>query len=165
MINIKFVGEIIAAERKGLKLTQIQLGEMLNVSHQAVSKWERGECLPGIDILVLLAKIFNIKVDQLLAQQEIGNIAPNIWDSVLEIITNQISQPSFDQWFLKSRAVHLDNSLIISGHNQFATNWLYQRYSSLILKVVNQLVGNYELKIIFRFSEDSNNTRRTTLER
>lgn len=174
MIDIKRVGEIIATNRKELAMTQIQLGEILNVSHQAVSKWERGECLPDIDILIQLAKFFNKTVDHLLVQEENGNTTTkmtrindcnDIWDSVLEIIKNQISQPSFDQWFSNSTAVHIDNSLIISGLDTFATDWLYRRYFSLILKAVGQIRGNSELEIIFRFSVGSNNTDRITIER
>ncbi|MEV5027783.1 helix-turn-helix domain-containing protein [Paenibacillus sp. LPE1-1-1.1] len=174
MIDIKRVGEIIATNRKELAMTQIQLGDILNVSHQAVSKWERGECLPDIDILVQLAKFFNKTVDQLLVQEENGNATTkmiqnndfnDIWDSVLKIIKNKISQPSFDQWFSNTTAVHIGDSLIISGHDTFATDWLYRRYSSLILKAVDHIRGDRELEITFRFSEGSNNKERITIER
>lgn len=102
MINIKRVGEIIARNRKDLSMTQTQLGEVLKVSHQAVSKWERGACLPDIDILVRLAKIFNNTVDYFLTQEEndahisktnILNNKNDIWKSVLEKIkTKSLSQ-------------------------------------------------------------------------
>jgi transcriptional regulator with XRE-family HTH domain len=174
MVNIKRVGEIIATNRKELAMTQIQLGESLNVSHQAVSKWERGECLPDIDILVQLSKFFNKTVDHLLVLEENGNTTAkmtsindynDIWDSVLERIKNQISQPSFDKWFSNTTAVHIGDSLIISGHDTFATDWLYRRYSSLILNAVDQIRGNGELEITFRFSGGTNNKDRITLER
>lgn len=42
-INAKKVGEQIAALRKAKGLTQNELGERLNVSFQAVSKWECGK--------------------------------------------------------------------------------------------------------------------------
>ena len=41
-VNTEKVGLQIAALRKAKELTQAQLGERLNVSFQAVSKWERG---------------------------------------------------------------------------------------------------------------------------
>ena len=41
-MNIKKVGEQIAALRKAKGITQNELGERIGVSFQAVSKWERG---------------------------------------------------------------------------------------------------------------------------
>ena len=46
MIDTILVGKQIASLRKAKGLTQNQLGERLNISFQAVSKWERGEALP-----------------------------------------------------------------------------------------------------------------------
>lgn len=48
-------------------LTQLQLAEMLNYSDKAVSKWERGEAIPDIRVLIKLAEIYNIKVDDIIS--------------------------------------------------------------------------------------------------
>ena len=45
MIDTILVGKQIASLRKAKGLTQNQLGERLNISFQAVSKWERGDSL------------------------------------------------------------------------------------------------------------------------
>ncbi|WP_339297678.1 helix-turn-helix domain-containing protein [Paenibacillus sp. FSL R5-0623] len=167
MINIKRVGEIIARNRKELSMTQTQLGEVLKVSHQAVSKWERGECLPDIDILVQLSNIFNNTVDYFLTQEEnddhttrtnILNNKDGIWKSVLEKIKDQISQPSFDRWFTSTTAIQIDNILIISGQDQFTTDWLYQRYSHMISKTIDEIRGASDLEVTFRFSKGIENT-------
>ena len=42
------VGAHIHRLRKRRQLTQVQLGELLHISFQAVSKWERGETLPDV---------------------------------------------------------------------------------------------------------------------
>lgn len=42
--------------RKALKLTQKQLGDALDVTDSAVSQWERGEAVPELDKIPLLAK-------------------------------------------------------------------------------------------------------------
>ena len=44
----KKIGKYIAEKRKLKNLTQIQLGEMLDVGNKAVSKWERGVSLPDV---------------------------------------------------------------------------------------------------------------------
>ena len=60
------VGTYIAALRKAKGMTQADLAERLNLSFQAVSKWERGECLPDAGILLELADVLNTTADSLL---------------------------------------------------------------------------------------------------
>ena len=52
--------------RKQSKLTQLQLAELLNYSDKAVSKWERGEAIPDIRVLIQLSEIYGVTVDDLL---------------------------------------------------------------------------------------------------
>ena len=68
MDDIKInVAKNIAAYRKSLNLTQLQLAEKLNYSDKAVSKWERAEAVPDIYILKELANLFGITVDELIS--------------------------------------------------------------------------------------------------
>lgn len=60
------LGMNIAFFRKKAALTQAGLAEKLNYSDKAVSKWERGESLPDVATLVLLAEIFQVTLDELL---------------------------------------------------------------------------------------------------
>ena len=60
------IGKFIAECRKKQNLTQIQLAEKLNVTDRAVSKWERGMCLPDISLLQELSDVLNINVAELL---------------------------------------------------------------------------------------------------
>ena len=59
--------------RKGKGWTQLQLAEQLNVSPQAVSKWECGEAVPDIDILDKIARIFNVTIDSIIKAHDFGN--------------------------------------------------------------------------------------------
>lgn len=61
MIDLK-IGEL----RKRNGLTQQELGEILSVSYKTISKWERGACLPDINMLPELSQVFNVSVDALL---------------------------------------------------------------------------------------------------
>jgi tellurite methyltransferase len=62
--------EIIAGNisryRKDLGLTQENLANKLNISFQAVSKWENGQSVPDTVLLPELARILNVSVDKLL---------------------------------------------------------------------------------------------------
>ena len=59
-------GELIGKKRRELGLTQNQLAKELNVSFQAVSKWENGSAYPDIELLPKLAAALSTTVDALL---------------------------------------------------------------------------------------------------
>lgn len=69
-INLTKIAEQIAYLRKQKGLTQAQLAERLGVTFQAVSKWERAECLPDSMLLVGLANILETSVDNILTAGE-----------------------------------------------------------------------------------------------
>lgn len=52
--------------RKKEGLTQAELAEKLNVSRQAISKWEMGTATPDTENLLLLSKIFSVSIDYLI---------------------------------------------------------------------------------------------------
>lgn len=52
--------------RKSRGLSQEELAERLNISRQAVSKWERAESSPDIDNIIELSRLYGISVDELL---------------------------------------------------------------------------------------------------
>ena len=70
MIDSMKMGRFIVEKRKALGLTQTQLSEKLNVSFQAISKWENGAAFPNIEILKELASVLEVTVDEILAGSE-----------------------------------------------------------------------------------------------
>ena len=54
--------------RKQNKLTQAELAQRLNYSDKAISKWERGESIPDIEILKQISDMFGVTVDYLLTE-------------------------------------------------------------------------------------------------
>ena len=59
----------IAYYRKECHLTQAELAEKIHYSDKSVSKWERAEGLPDICVLVVLADMFGVTVNDLLAEK------------------------------------------------------------------------------------------------
>ena len=55
----------LAELRKQKGLSQEELADKLQVSRQAISKWERGEASPDTDNLIELAKIYEVSLDEL----------------------------------------------------------------------------------------------------
>jgi len=65
-VHSEKIGAQISSLRKIKGMTQNDLGERLNISFQAVSKWERGEALPDTSILIDLASALETSVDYIL---------------------------------------------------------------------------------------------------
>lgn len=66
MDNSNEIGRRIATLRKERGYTQEQISLILNITPQAVSKWEQGNSLPDISLLPLLAKTLAVSIDYLL---------------------------------------------------------------------------------------------------
>ena len=64
------LSEKIKALRKGAGLSQEEFGARLNVSRQAVTKWESGEGLPDIGNLLVLSRMFKVSIDDLLSEEK-----------------------------------------------------------------------------------------------
>ena len=64
------IGKRIAALRREKNLKQDDLAQMLEVSPQAVSKWENDQTYPDISLLPKLAKILGVGVDELLSGKQ-----------------------------------------------------------------------------------------------
>lgn len=67
------IGEFIAKERKQKKLTQQQLADILGISNKTVSKWECGNGLPEISLLLPLCSELEISVNELLSGKRLND--------------------------------------------------------------------------------------------
>ena len=63
------IGKFIAALRRAHGMTQKELGERLFVSDKTVSRWERDECTPELNLIPAIAEIFSVTSDELLRGQ------------------------------------------------------------------------------------------------
>ncbi|XEC94367.1 DnaA N-terminal domain-containing protein [Paenibacillus tarimensis] len=123
-------------------------------------KWEQGECLPDIEVLLRLAKIFDKSVEELLLGEQRSHRvksldqsnlhSSDIWADVLEEIKKQLSFPSFNTWFKNTSAKYEGDSLIIYSPNNFSKEWLSTRYTSLITEALNKLTGDSKIQLKFQ---------------
>ena len=63
------LGSVISKYRKELGITQESLAQQLEVTNQAVSKWEGDQCCPDVMLLPRLADIFGITIDELFGRE------------------------------------------------------------------------------------------------
>ena len=102
------IGANIAYYRKQAGLTQAGLGEKLNYSDKAVSKWERGESIPDVLTLMQLASLFEVTVDALLG--DVNALPEN--PSTLERAMNQVSEMALKRKANKNIILALTTTLV-----------------------------------------------------
>lgn len=68
------LGEKLVYLRKEKNITQSELAVKIYVSRNAISKWETNHGIPNIDNLVLLAKIFDVSIDELINEENLEEI-------------------------------------------------------------------------------------------
>ncbi len=68
-MNIEIANRLVNL-RKEKGLSQEQLAEKIGVSRQAVSKWERSEASPDTDNLIMLARLYEVSLDELLRTED-----------------------------------------------------------------------------------------------
>ena len=65
-MEVKHIGQFIKTMRKARHITQKELAESLNITSQAVSRWENGDALPDTMLLLDLAECLGVSVDLIL---------------------------------------------------------------------------------------------------
>ena len=70
------IGSKISQCRKRAGISQEKLAEQLNISRQAVSRWETGEAMPDIEKVVRLSHIFGVSTDYLLLDEQEEAVSP-----------------------------------------------------------------------------------------
>ena len=66
MEDIKLIiGKNLAELRKRKKYTQLDLANILQYSDKAISKWEKGDSLPDIEVLYNICNLYGVTLDYL----------------------------------------------------------------------------------------------------
>jgi len=115
MLNSTKVGNFIMQKRKALRMTQQQLADKLNVSFQAISKWENGTTYPNIEILRDLAIVLEVSVDEILAGSEKETDGLSYSKAGIDI--------TYTDTIKKEMAKHLEtkDSRVLNGLGPFAS--------------------------------------------
>ena len=130
------IGENITFLRKKKGLTQDELAKELNVSNQAVSKWESGKCCPDIELLPVLAHFFEVSIDELLVSKCLTtenpaceSVDPMISQAIKIMQDDPVVSTSILQRKLKvgySRAKKIIDYMYEGGHIEKDTNCNYK---------------------------------------
>lgn len=77
------IAENLVYYRKKAQLTQSELAEKLNYSDKSISKWERKEGVPDIHVIVRLAKLYGLTVNDFVTTRKKEKIANRYYSKVL----------------------------------------------------------------------------------
>ena len=140
MFNTEKFGGYVSRLRKKADITQSELADRLAVTRQAVSCYERGDSFPDVSILVLIADIFGVTLDDLINSGEptrgealilksaavgkndvvadnvddIINLAPLLKPSVLEKLSAGCMKCGIDISAVVNLAEYLNDSSVIA---------------------------------------------------
>lgn len=64
------IAKNLSTLRKKSQITQMQLAEKLNYSDKAVSKWEKGDCVPSIYVLMEIASFYGVGIEDIVYEKE-----------------------------------------------------------------------------------------------
>lgn len=88
--NMKDIKELVAQNlislRKQNNLTQVELSEKINYSDKAISRWEKGEVLPSLEILQDLAYLYNVPISYFLEEHP-DNYTKKLKEKTINIYT------------------------------------------------------------------------------
>lgn len=71
MENLNFIiAKNLATLRRKNKLTQLELAQKLNYSDKAISKWEKGESLPSVEVLHTICKLYGVSMDYMVGDEK-----------------------------------------------------------------------------------------------
>lgn len=85
----KIIAENIVRYRRECNLTQAELAEKIHYSDKSVSKWERADGVPDIFVLVMLAELFGVTVNDLLTEKhrKSHRAAPKLKRSIITLMS------------------------------------------------------------------------------
>ena len=150
MLDSIKVGNFIMGKRKSLGMTQHQLADKLNVSFQAISKWENGTTYPNIEILRDLAIVLDVSVDEILAGSERGAEGLSYSKAGIDI--------TYTDTIKREMAKHLDtkDDRVLNGLGPFASLYdiKFQEIENPVLVLKSEEPGSKQkLAIEYGYSE------------
>lgn len=142
-MNLGKIGLFIMKLRKEKGFTQNELGNMLNISGKAVSKWERGICAPDISLINDLSNVLGISPTELLAGKKLNIDADKIKKGPLENLILVIIKVLNKNKIIKTLAIFV--FIIISFIVTFSIIYTISNYNRC--STYNLYSNNYDFEV------------------
>lgn len=95
-LDMEKFGSFLSMLRKEKNLTQKELGERLFVSDKTVSKWERGQSIPNVSLLIPISEILDVTVTELLKGERIQNNSLSLQE-IEELVAGSVQLSAQEQ--------------------------------------------------------------------
>ncbi len=153
------IGKFLKELRKEKNITQEQLADKLNVSGRTVSRWETGNNMPDISILVEMAELFDVSIPEIIngerksekMDDEIKNVAQSMSDyatSEKETLLKEVRKLSLIglaslviYLFLDTTKIGADNATILA----------ITRYFRVLVFVITLMLPLHTTGLIYKF--------------
>ena len=140
-MNMIKIGRFLQELRKEKELTQEQLAEQLGVARRTVSRWETGNNMPDLDILVELSDLYSVDLREILSgERNNENMDQELKETVL-----QVADYSSEE---KDRMLRRMHWLFIAGLIGFAA-FLVITLLGLETTAPYEAIGSFGLGIAF----------------
>ena len=172
MFDIVKFGKALSTLRKNADMTQNEVADKLNLSRQAISKYERGESFPDISVLVMIAELFGITLDKLIGYGEpttgessilknvakgdadviaeniadIVNLAPLLKPSVLTKLSQQFEKQGIDISDIIILAEYLNDETVV----KLIENATFEEISDELLEKFIPMLNHASKEAIFQ---------------
>lgn len=138
-------GLLIKEQRIKIGLSQSMLAEKMHVSREAVSKWENGHNLPDASIMLQLAEVLNVTVDDLLVGEKKDNRPVNevlkrknklTWILIPVIVLAVMCSLVFRTYYLSSNnSINIEQEAVYSPESEQEIGRIYYfEYDHKLLK-------------------------------
>lgn len=84
-MNQQKVGQFLKTLRSQKSITQAELAEVLGVSNRSISRWENGITMPDFDLVIELAKYYEVEVGEILDGERKNNMDSKTEETMLKI--------------------------------------------------------------------------------
>lgn len=92
-MNMQKIGKFILQLRQEKNLSQSDLANLIPVTRQAVSRWEKGQSIPDSSTLLIISKIFDVSINELLNGERFKKEEPKKLEKIaLDMIDKNNSQ-------------------------------------------------------------------------
>ena len=135
-------GTRLADIRRQHNLTQNDIADRLNISAQAVSKWENDLTMPDIDTMIKLSDIFNMSLDELAGKQKKE-----------PVLVAEEKRKDIDSMVLRTRIESRDGDIIKFNLPMAAVRLFINNKSTATVFSGNSALESVDFEQIYRMAE------------
>lgn len=141
-MNQQKVGQFLKKLRKEKSITQEQLAEILGVSNRSISRWENGTTMPDFDLLIQMAKYYDVEIDEILdGERKAENVDAKTEELMLKIADyNNVERNFFSKRMCAMFLIALIGMAVYAGIDLLGLSGA-EPYETIISIVLGFVVG------------------------